>query len=117
VTFAVNERVCFVEWIKNNTAQAVAYGVLGVTAVKDGGGAQFQTSWSGQQASHGLLGIDAGCIGPTDRCKGQWEDGMRLGSPGGYRLFLNVCFSDFPTCQGSTGDWEVLSGAIVISVQ
>jgi hypothetical protein len=117
VTFAVNERVCFVEWIKNNTAQAVAYGLLGVTAVKDGGGAQFQTSWSGERAAHGLLGIDAGCIGPTDRCKGQWEDGMRLGSPGNYQLFLNVCFSNFTTCRSPSGDWEVLSGAIVITVQ
>src|SRR5262249_3300438 len=63
VTFAVNERVCFVEWIKNNTAQPVPYGLLGVVAVKDGGGAQFQTSWSGEQAVHGLLGIDPGCIG------------------------------------------------------
>jgi uncharacterized protein YraI len=117
VVFAVNERVCFVEWIKNNSAQAVPYGLLGVTAVKDSGGAQFQTSWSGEQAAHGLLGIDPGCIGPTDRCKGQWEDGIRLGSAGGYRLYLSVCFSDFPTCLGKSGDWETLSGAIVISVQ
>ena len=117
VTFAVNERVCFVEWIKNNTTQTINYGILGVTAVKAGGGTQFQTSWSGQDAAHGMLAIDAGCIGPTDRCKGQWEDGMRLSSPGNYHLFLNVCFSDYPTCRGSSGDWEVLSGSIVISVQ
>jgi hypothetical protein len=117
VTFAVNERVCFVEWIKNNTTAPVAYGILGVTAVKAGGGTQFQTSWSGQNAAHGLLGIDPGCIGPTDRCKGQWEDGMRLSSPGSYQLFLNVCFSDYSTCRGSAGDWEVLSGSIVITVQ
>ncbi len=117
VTFAVNERVCFVEWIKNNTAQPVPYGVLGVTAVKDGGGAQFQTSWSGQLALHGELWIDPGCVGPTDRCKGQWEDGMRLGSPGNYQLFLNVCFSGYSVCRGTSGDWEVLSGAIVITVQ
>jgi uncharacterized protein YraI len=117
VTFAVNERVCFVEWIKNNTTQSVAYGILGVTAIKAGGGTQFQTSWSGQDAAHGLLAIDPGCIGPTDRCKGQWEDGMRLSSPGNYQLFLNVCFSDYPTCRGSSGDWEVLSGSIVITIQ
>jgi hypothetical protein len=117
VIFAVNERVCFVEWIKNNTTQAVPYGLLGVTAVKDGGGTQFQTSWSGEQAVHGLLGIDPGCVGPTDRCKGQWEDGIRLGSAGGYKLFLSVCFSDYPTCRGASGDWETLSGAIVIRVQ
>jgi uncharacterized protein YraI len=117
VVFAVNERVCFVEWIKNNTTQAVPYGLLGVTAVKDSGGAQFQTSWNGEQAAHGLLGIDPGCIGPTDRCKGQWEDGIRLGSAGGYRLYLSVCFSDYPTCRGNSGDWETLSGAIMITVQ
>ena len=117
VAFALNERVCFVEWIKNNTTQAVAYGLLGVAAVKDGGGTQFQTSWSGEQAVHGLLGIDPGCIGPTDRCKGQWEDGIRLGSAGGYKLYLSVCFSDYSTCRGTSGDWETLSGAIVISVQ
>jgi hypothetical protein len=117
VTFAVGERVCFVEWIKNNTSQSVAYGILGVTAVRDSGGVQFQTSWSGELAPQGLLGIDPGCIGPTDRCKGQWEDGMRLNSSGIYHLTLNVCFSDYPTCRGTTGDWEVLSGAIVITVQ
>jgi uncharacterized protein YraI len=117
VTFAVNERVCFVEWIKNNTTQAVPYGLLGVTAVKAGGGTQFQTSWSGEQAAHGMLGIDPGCVGPTDRCKGQWEDGIRLSSAGSYQLFLSVCFSDYPTCRGTTGDWETLSGAIVITVQ
>jgi len=117
VTFAVNERVCFVEWIKNNTTATVPYGILGVTAVKAGGGTQFQTSWNGQDAVHGLLAIDPGCIGPTDRCKGQWEDGIRLGSAGSYQLFLNVCFSDYPTCRGSSGDWEVLSGSIVITVQ
>jgi hypothetical protein len=117
VTFAVGERVCFVEWIKNNTGQRVGYGILGVTAVRQGGGVQFQTSWSGEQAPHGLLGIDPGCIGPTDHCKGQWEDGMRLNNPGTYQLTLNVCFSDYPTCRGTTGDWEVLSGAIVITVQ
>jgi len=117
VTFAVNERVCFVEWIKNNTTQPVPYGLLGVTAVKNGGGAQFQTSWSGEQAAHGMLGIDPGCVGPTDRCKGQWEDGIRLGSAGGYKLYLSVCFSDYPTCRGASGDWETLSGAIDISVQ
>jgi len=117
VTFAVNERVCFVEWIKNNTTQAVPYGLLRVTAVKAGGGTQFQTSWSGEQAAHGMLGIDPGCIGPTDRCKGQWEDGIRLSSACSYQLFLSVCFSDYPTCRGTTGDWETLSGAIVITVQ
>jgi hypothetical protein len=117
VTFAVGERVCFVEWIKNNTSQSVAYGILGVTAVRDGGGVQFQTSWSGELAPKGLLWIDPGCIGPTDRCKGQWEDGMRLNPAGTYHLTLNVCFSDYPTCRGTTGDWEVLSGAIVITVQ
>ena len=117
VTFAVNERVCFVEWIKNNTTQPVPYGLLGVTAVKNGGGAQFQTSWSGEQAAHGMLGIDPGCVGPTDRCKGEWEDGIRLGSAGGYKLYLSVCFSDYPTCRGASGDWETLSGAIDISVQ
>ena len=45
------------------------------------------------------------------------QTGMRLGSPGNYQLFLNVCFSDYSTCRGSSGDWEVLSGSIVITVQ
>ncbi len=117
VVFAVRERICFVEWIKNNTAKAVPYGILGVTAVREGGGVQFQTSWSGELASHGLLGIDPGCIGPTDRCKGQWEDGVRLNNTGTYQLVLTVCFSDFPTCRGTSGDWETLSGPIVVTVQ
>ena len=117
VVFGVGQRVCFVEWIKNNTSQPVGYGLLGVTAVRQGGGVQFQTSWSGEQAAHGLLAIDPGCIGPTDRCKGQWEDGMRLNIPGSYQLTLNVCFSGYPLCRGTSGDWEVLSGPIQITVQ
>jgi hypothetical protein len=115
-TYAVGERVCFVEWIKNNTAQPVAYGVLGVQAVNLAGGGQFQTSWSGEKAPGGLLGIDPGCTGPTDRCKGQWEDGVRLNAPGTYQLTLNVCFSAFTVCPTHDGIWEVLSGAIMISV-
>ena len=117
VTFGIGERVCFVEWIKNNTNHAVSYGILGVTAARQGGGTQFQTSWNGQQAQHGMLGIDPGCIGPTDRCKGQWEDGMRLSNAGTYQLTQTVCFSDYPTCRGATGDWEAMSGPIVITVQ
>jgi uncharacterized protein YraI len=117
VTFGVGQRVCFVEWIKNNTSKPVSYGILGVTAVRQGGGTQFQTSWSGQLAPQGRLWIDPGCTGPTDRCKGQWEDGMRLNTPGAYQLFLTVCFSDFPICRGTSGDWESLSGAINITVQ
>src|SRR5690606_39602270 len=27
LTYAVQERVCFVEWIKNNTAEPISYGV------------------------------------------------------------------------------------------
>jgi hypothetical protein len=116
--FVPNQRVCFIEWIHNNTNAPVAYGLLGVTAVREGGGlVQFQTSWSGQLAPHGLLHVDPNCSGPTDTCKGQWEDGIRLGTPGTYDLTLSICYSDFPTCRGTTGDWEANSGAIVITVQ
>jgi hypothetical protein len=115
LSFAVNERVCFVEWIKNTTAAPIGYGVLGVGAVKSGGGSQFQTSWSAQLAPQGLLWIDPGCIGPTDRCNGAWEDGMRLPSAGSWRLTLQVCFSDFNTCL-EAGEWEVLSAPITVSI-
>ena len=116
-SYAIGERICFVEWIQNITAQAVSYGALGVQAANLSGGAgQFQTSWSGEKASGGLLGIDPGCTGPTDRCKGQWEDGIRLNTPGTYQLTLNVCFSSFSNCPDPKSDWEVLSGPIRISV-
>ncbi|MCC7360450.1 MAG: SH3 domain-containing protein [Anaerolineales bacterium] len=115
LSFAVNERVCFVEWIKNTTAAPISYGVLGVIAVKSTGGTQFQTSWDAQGAASGLLWIDPGCVGPTDRCNGPWEDGMRLPSAGSWRLSMQVCFSDFTTCLNG-GDWETLSAPITISV-
>jgi hypothetical protein len=114
-TFAVGERVCFIEWIRNNTAQAIDYGILGVQATNLAGGGQFQTSWSGELAAGGRLGIDPGCEGPVDRCNGAWEDGMRLSAPGSYRLTLQVCYSSFSDCLGG-GDWEVLSAPIIITV-
>jgi hypothetical protein len=116
VIYAVQERVCFVEWIKNNTAAPIGYGILGVGAVNlSAGGSVFQTSWFGQGLPDGFLWIDPGCIGPTDRCNGPWEDGVRLPSPGAWRLTMQVCFSAYPACING-GDWEVLSGAIVITV-
>lgn len=116
LSFAVNERVCFVEMIRNNSTAAVGYGVLGVIAVNPNTGAtQFQSSWDGQGAEGGWLWIDPGCVGPTDRCNGQWEDGMRIGTPGSWRLTLQVCFSDFGACLNG-GDWETLSAPITISV-
>ena len=71
-----------------------------------GSGGQFQTSWSADLAPGGVLWIDPGCEGPTDRCKGPWEDGMRIATPGTYRLVLSVCFSPFGQCLGTDGDWE-----------
>jgi uncharacterized protein YraI len=115
LTFAVNERVCFIEWIKNTTTAPVSYGVLGVGAVKTTGGSQFQTSWSAQLAPQGLLWIDPGCVGPTDRCNGEWEDGMRLPSSGSWQLTLQVCFSAFDTCLNG-GAWEVLSAPITVQI-
>ena len=115
LTYAVNERVCFIEWIKNTTAAPISYGVLGVGAVKSGGGSQFQTSWSAQLAPQGLLWIDPGCVGPTDRCNGEWEDGIRLSSAGSWTLSLQVCFSDFDTCLNG-GAWETLSQPITVQV-
>jgi hypothetical protein len=114
--YAVGERVCFVEWIQNSTGAPISYGILGVQATNLAGGGQFQTSWSADLAPGGVLWIDPGCIGPTDRCNGQWEDGMRLSTSGNYRLTLNVCFSDFGACLGNDGQWEGLSVPIIISV-
>ncbi len=116
LNFAVNERVCFIEWIKNTTAAPVSYGVLGVQAVSlSGGGTKFQTSWDANAVPDGFLWIDPGCIGPTDRCNGEWEDGLRLPSAGNWRLTLTVCFSDFTTCLNA-GDWEALSIPITVAV-
>jgi hypothetical protein len=117
-TYGTNERICFVERIHNNNAAPVSYGILGVQASSlSGGGGQFQTSWSADLAPGGVLWIDPGCDGPTDRCKGAWEDGMTIRTPGTYRLVLSVCFSDFPTCLGTSGAWETLSQPIVVSIQ
>lgn len=115
-TYAVGERVCFVEWIKNTTTEPIAYGILGVQATNLAGGGQFQTSWSAELAEGGLLGIDPGCVGPTDRCNGPWEDGVILRTPGTYRLTMQMCYSDFGACLGTGGAWEVVSGAITITV-
>ncbi len=117
-TYGTNERICFVERIRNTSAAPVSYGILGVQASSlSGGGGQFQTSWSADLAPGGVLWIDPGCEGPTDRCNGPWEDGMTIRTPGTYRLVLSVCFSDFPTCLGTSGAWETLSQPIVVSIQ
>jgi hypothetical protein len=111
-TYAVNERVCFNEKIVNNTASLINYGVLGVLAVNTSGGAnQFQTSWSGD------LGINGGCTGPTDRCGGPWEDGIRIATPGAYTLYLQICFSTFNTCTSGGGEWESFGSGIAITIQ
>jgi hypothetical protein len=118
-TYAVNERVCFIEWIKNNTDQPIRYGILGVQADNLAGGGQFQTSWSGigPLAEGGQQRVDPGCEGPTDRCGGQWEDGIRIATPGTYRLTMRICFSPLEQCQGAGGDWAVMSAPITITVQ
>jgi hypothetical protein len=110
-TYAVSERICFRELIKNNNPAQVTYGILGVQAANQSGGpSQFQTSWSG------TLAIDPGCFGPTDHCGGQWEDGIRINLAGTYRLTLQICYSDINTCQTASGEWEILGGWIVVQV-
>jgi len=110
-TFAIGERICFKELIKNTTNGAVRYGILGVQAASLAGGpGQFQTSWSGE------LGIDPGCFGPMDRCGGQWEDGMKITNPGPYRLTLQICYSAENVCLNG-GEWETLTSGINITVQ
>jgi uncharacterized protein YraI len=111
-TYAVAvERICFVEVIRNTTGSTVRYGVLGVQATNlSGGPSQFQTSWSGD------LAIDPNCTGPTDRCGGQWEDGMKIGASGAYRLTLQICYSSKDACLGG-GEWETLTAGITITVQ
>lgn len=109
-SYAVGERVCFTEKIFNTTAASINYGVLGVLAVNTSGGAnQFQTSWSGD------LSIGPGCYGPTDKCGGAWEDGMRLSAPGSYTLYLQICYSALSACQAG-GDWESLTGGVAVTV-
>jgi hypothetical protein len=112
-TYAVNERICFVEFIHNNASAPVSYGILGVAASNG----QFQTSWSADLAPEGWLWIDPGCDGPTDRCNGAWEDGIRIGTPGTFSLVLSVCFSPFGECQSANAAWENLSQPITIRVQ
>jgi hypothetical protein len=115
-TFAAGtERICFIETIRNTTNATVQYGIIGVLATNTATGAtQFQSSWS---AFTGPLAIDPGCTGPTDKCGGPWEDGMRIATPGNYRLTLNICFT--PTIEGcsSGGDWVTLTPGIDIVVQ
>jgi hypothetical protein len=109
-TYAPNERICFNERIVNTSNVFVPYGVLGVLAVSTSGGpAQFQTSWSGD------LGINPGCVGPTDRCGGPWEDGMRIATPGAYLLYLQICYSPLDVCL-TGGEWESLTSGIAITV-
>lgn len=116
-TYAVNERICFVEWIRNNTNAPISYGLIGVSAANLSGGASaFQTSWDAAGIPGGYLGVDANCEGPTDRCKGAWEDGIRIPTPGSYRLTLQICYSTFSQCL-NTGDWETLSAGINITIQ
>ncbi|MGH2523192.1 MAG: SH3 domain-containing protein [Anaerolineales bacterium] len=111
-TYAISERVCFVERIVNTTGGTIAYGLLGVQAANlSGGPSQFQTSWSGE------LFINAGCTGPTDTCGGPWEDGIRINTAGSYRLTMQICYATVDACQGSSADWETLAKAIFITVQ
>jgi len=111
-SYAANvERICFKELIHNETTSQVKYGVLGVLALNLGGGPnQFQTSWSGD------LAIDPSCYGPTDRCGGIWEDGMKISATGSYRLLLQICYSPVSECSNSNSDWETLSSAGNIQV-
>lgn len=111
-SYAANvERICFKELIYNATTSQVKYGVLGVLALNLGGGPnQFQTSWSGD------LAIDPGCYGPTDRCGGIWEDGMKISATGSYRLLLQICYSPVSECSNSHSDWETLGSAGNIQV-
>ncbi len=109
--YATGERVCFVEKIVNTTSGLIKYGVLGVLAANlSGGPSQFQTSWSGD------LWIDPGCTGPTDHCGGAWEDGVRLNTPGAYRLSLQICYSPLNVCTTPEGEWETISTGINITV-
>lgn len=104
------ERICFVELIQSHLTTQLKYGLLGVKATNlSGGPSQFQTSWSGD------LAINPGCLGPTDRCGGAWEDGMKMNALGTFRLTLEICYSPFPTCQGG-GEWEALTPEIIITV-
>ena len=117
-TYSSGERVCFLEWIKNTTADTIGYGVLGVryvnVATNSGG---FHTSWNGELANGGKLSVEAGCEGPiTHPCRGTHEDGVIISAPGSYRLTMQICFSDFNTCIGPEGDWATLSSPIVITV-
>jgi hypothetical protein len=118
-TFAPGERICLVEWIQNNTGAPISYGILGLRATHtgDAGIWKFHTSWDAAGLPNGLLGIDPGCVGPTDRCNGEWRDeGLTLGSPGTYQVTLSVCFSEFSACTGG-GHWEAMSGPLFITIQ
>jgi len=108
---AVIERICFRELIHNTTASQVTYGALGVLALNlNGGPNQFQTSWSGD------LAIDPGCYGPTNKCGGIWEDGMKIKTPDSYRLLLQICYSKLNDCGNGASDWETLAAVDVLVV-
>ena len=98
-TYAVNEKV-FVKIKATNTgAGQIPFGVLGLAASNN----VFQTSWS-----NGV--IEAGK--PFTH-----EDGLAFGSPGAYKLWLSICFSDKSTCEGPSGDWERFEPGLDVVVQ
>lgn len=103
--------VCFVETITNTTGNTITYSYLGVKASNLSGGPSpdFHTSWSGD------LALDPYCIGPTDRCKGPWADGMDISPAGTYRLSLDICYRSSSECTSGQG-WVTLDNHNVITV-
>jgi hypothetical protein len=117
--YAVGESICYVQWIKNTTDHVVGYGILGVLPVGLGNtSAPFHTNWDGAGIADGLLKIDAGCPGPRENCLGEFKDvGLRISTPGSYRLLQSMCFAEFKVCQTGGGVWETISGGLDITVR
>jgi len=98
------ERICFREFIRNNTDATITYKFFGVKYTNtESGAVKLHNSWIGD------LKIGPNCTGPTDSCGGAWEDGIpNIDTPGTYTLEMLIQYTD--------GTFESLGSPITITV-
>ena len=110
-TFAAGERIWFTFDLDNASGQGAPYGILGVVVIdldpSDGSGGLFHTSWDGGGTDTRTLTLNPGPF--------HHRDHLAIAVPGVYHLYVSMCFSAFNVCRGG-GDWENLSGPIVVSI-
>ena len=110
-SYAVGENIFFHELITNPTGSRICYGIVGVqVTMLNGSNNFFHTSWSGD------LWINPHCTGPTDHCGGAWGDSLQINTPGDYSLTLAICYSTQAVCQTPSGDWQLLTSGVPVTV-